>query len=378
MNGPVYYENIKVLMLNYEFPPLGGGAGNANYYLLKEFSNQAGITVDLVTSSTGSGRTEQFADNITVHYLDIGKRNENLHYQSGKDILSYAYNAFRYARRLQRDNYYNLCHAYFGIPCGFIAMLLGLPYIVSLRGSDVPFYNSRFYWLDGLLFKRLSKFIWKRAAGVVANSDGLKQMAMKTAPELDVKVICNGVDTKQFYPFQNKLNGDKLKLISTGRLIERKGYRYLIEALKGNNRVELILVGEGNLTEELKNLAAENKVAVNFTGRIDHEHLPHYLNGADLFVLPSLNEGMANSLLEAMACGLPVIVTDTGGAKELVQGNGFVVARGSSEGLRNAIEKYINNDKLIVEQGEKSREIATKNSWSEIARHYRTLYNDCS
>ena len=377
MNDPGFSKDIKVLMLNYEFPPLGGGAGNANYYLLKEFSNQPGITIDLVTSSSGSGRTEQFAENITVHYLDIGKKNKNLHYQSGKDIITYAYKALRYARKLQRSNSYNLCHAFFGTPCGFIAMFLGLPYIVSLRGSDVPFYNNRFYWLDRLFFEKLSMLIWKKAIGVVANSEGLKQLALKTTPELNIKVICNGVDTEQFYPFQKKSTGDKLKMISTGRLIERKGYRYLIEALKGNNYVELTLIGEGNLSKELKSLALSNKVDVKFPGYIAHEQLPKYLNEADVFVLPSLNEGMANSLLEAMACGLPVIVTDTGGSKELVQGNGVVVAKGSAEELRKAIDKYIDSNNLIEKHGNKSREIASKNSWSEVARQYAEIYYNC-
>ena len=78
-----------------------------------------------------------------------------------------------------------------------------------------------------------------------------------------------------------------------------------------------------------------------------------------------------------MACGLPVITTDTGGAKELVQGNGFVAAKRSSEELRKAIEKYIDNDKLIEKHGNKSREITCKISWSEVSRQYAEIYFAC-
>ena len=264
---------MKILILNYEFPPLGGGAGNATYYLLKQFAGQSGIAIDLVTSSSGSFRIDHFAENIKVHYLDIGKNENSLHYQTGKDILTYTFKAFRYARKLKKEKRYSLCHAFFGIPCGFIAMFLSLPYMVSLRGSDVPFCNSRFHWPDKLIFRRLSRLIWKKAKYVVANSEGLKDLALKTAPELDIKVIYNGVDTEQFYKEKKKVAGDKLKLISTGRLIERKGYRYLIEALEGKKKVELTLIGEGNLKGYLEDLAEENGIDVYFPGRVEHEDL---------------------------------------------------------------------------------------------------------
>ena len=73
-------------MLNYEFPPLGGGAGNATYYLLKEFSKYDDIEIDFVTSSIDEFKEEKFSKNITIYYLDIGKKG-NLHYQSNKNLL---------------------------------------------------------------------------------------------------------------------------------------------------------------------------------------------------------------------------------------------------------------------------------------------------
>lgn len=363
----------KVLILNYEFPPLGGGAGNATYYLLKEFAKMPGLEIDLVTSSVNEYKVERFAVNITVHYLNINKNN-NLHYQSGRDLIAYTVKACFYSRRLKKNKKYDVCHAFFGIPCGLIAMFLGVPYIVSLRGSDVPFYNKRFYWPDKLFFQHLSRVIWKRATAVVANSEGLKQLALKTTPGLIINVIYNGVDTEQFYPPENKVLGYKIKLISTGRLIERKGYRYLIEALKDNDQVELTLIGDGNLAEELKELAVNNNVHVNFTGMVEHDDLPHYLQEADIFVLPSFNEGMSNSVLEAMACGLPIITTDTGGSKELVRDNGFIVDKASEIALKSAIDFYCNNKGNIKIHGEASRKIAKEMDWSEATSEYRSYY----
>jgi hypothetical protein len=78
----------RILMLNYEFPPLGGGAGNATFYLLKEFSKNKNIKIDLITSSVDQYREEKFSENINIHFLDIGKKGE-LHNQSLKNLLSF-------------------------------------------------------------------------------------------------------------------------------------------------------------------------------------------------------------------------------------------------------------------------------------------------
>ena len=361
-------------MLNYEFPPLGGGAGNANFYLLKEFSNYPDLNIDLITSSTNNFRVVSFAENISIHFLNIYKNNRNQHHQSTKDLLVYTWKAYLYARKLRKLKHYNICHAFFGFPCGFIAMLLGLPYIISLRGSDVPFYNKRFYWHDMFILKGLSKVIWKKAKKVIANSEGLKQLAHKTKPDQEISVIYNGVDINQFYPLKTEDMRDKIVIISTGRLIERKGYSFLIEALRDNQQVELILIGEGDLAGELKYLAKKNNVRVNFMGRVPHENVPDYLRKADIFILPSLNEGMSNSVLEAMASGLPIITTDTGGSKELVRKNGIIVNKASSEDIKHAIGYYYKNKELIKKHGNESRKLAENMSWRSIARQYLEVY----
>lgn len=185
-------------MLNYEFPPLGGGAGNATFYLLKEFSRYKDLQIDLVTSSASKYKEERFSDNIKIYYLDISKK-ESLHYQTNRDLLTYTCRSYFFCKNLLKRSTYHLCHAFFGIPCGFVAMKLNIPYIVSLRGSDVPFYNPRFYWLDKLFFKRLSEKIWKNSLRVIANSKGLRELTLKSFSSQKIEVICNGVDVEHFY-----------------------------------------------------------------------------------------------------------------------------------------------------------------------------------
>lgn len=354
---------MRILMLNYEFPPLGGGAGNANYYLLKEFAKHEDLHIDLVTSSPDKFKVE-FSENIRIFKLDVKKK--GVHYWRMTEIALWSLKALLFSRKLAKKNDYDLCHAWFGWPGGFVAYLLGLPFIVSLRGSDVPGYNPRLKILDMFLFKPLSKLVWGKAKEVIANSSGLKSLAQKTK-KIPIKVIYNGVDTKEFKP--GKSSGKRL--ISTGRLIERKGYHYLIEALRGLD-FSLTLIGEGNMENSLKKQA--QNLDVEFKGAVSHEKIAKELSKADVFVLPSLNEGMSNSVLEAMASGLPVVVTDVGGTKELVKGNGFVVKRADAKELKKALKRYQNNPELITKHGKKSRELAEKMSWQNVAEEYKGVY----
>lgn len=370
----------RILILNYEFPPLGGGAGNATYYLLKEFAKDDGLRVDVITSSLREYKEEDFAANIKIYYLDIGKQG-NIHYQSNKDLIRYALKAHKLAQELNRHDNYDLVHAFFGIPCGFVAMMLKRPYIVSLRGSDVPFYNKRFYWLDKLFFQRLNRIIWKNAEAVVANSQGLKDLAQKTAPSQEVSVIHNGVDTEQFFPAASA--GNEFAVISTSRLIERKGIKYLISAFiefeKKYQNIRLIMAGDGNLKDEFMNMvmAAGLGGKVDFLGSISHSNLPDLYRRADVFILPSLNEGMSNSLLEAMASGLAIIATDTGGTKELINDrNGMIVAQKSAAEICSSLEMLYSNRELLNAMKAASQEQAANFSWAKVGEKYKAIYSN--
>ena len=368
---------MQVLLLNYEFPPLGGGAGNATAYLLREFARDPEIRLDLITSSTDAAREEAFSENIRIHFLDIGKTG-GLHYQSNRNLLAYSWKAFSYGRRLVRANHYDVCHAFFGIPCGFIARKLGLPYIVSLRGSDVPFYNERFRVLDRLLFKRLSVRIWQGAAWVVANSTGLRNLALESAPNQPIEVIHNGVDTEAFRPAHRR--GDGVRVVCVARLIRRKGIEYLIRAISQlpDWDIRLTIAGNGNQEGALRALAHELGVAarVEFAGFVDHDAIAAVYRQHDVFVLPSLNEGMSNTVLEAMACGLPLILTDTGGTAELLEpeANGFTVAMRSAEDIAAKLRWYAENPEMIRRHGQRSREIAESRGWRSVAEAYKKLY----
>jgi len=368
---------LQILMLNYEFPPLGGGAATANRHLLKALQHHPNIYIDLITSSTGKAYEEAFSERIRIYYLNIGKKNRNPHYQSNRNLLSYTIKARKRAQKMILEKHYDCIHAFFGIPCGWIAQKLNLPYLVSLRGSDVPFYNRRFVLAERLLFRRLSRKIWRKAAYVVANSRDLKALAQKTAPRQTIWVIPNGVDTSRYYPDPGEKSIWKLTLLTVSRLIHRKGIADLLEALQGIVNTELLIAGEGNMRSELEQHATILGVNARFLGRVNQEELRKLYQRADAFVLPSHNEGMSNALLEAMASGLPVLVTDTGGSAELVKDNGYVVPVGDIRAFRERIKYWQTHPDTLPRQGEYSRRRAETMSWKRIATQYHTLYGKC-
>lgn len=379
---------MRVLFFNYEYPPLGGGAANATAYILKEYSGIEDLKVDLVTSSIDSEyHLEKIGEGISIHRLPIGKNKNNLHYQSQWEILKYAFRAYFFSLKLAKKESYDLSHAFFTVPCGFVAWLLKkkckIPYIVSLRGSDVPGYSERFGFIY-IFIKPLVKVIWRKANAVVANSQGLKELALKTDPQQKISVIYNGIDVDQFQKSDEVGLRKDFKILCVTRITARKGIKYLIEAMaqlrQKYSNIRLKIIGDGDEKENLINLTKSQDLEkfIEFTGLINHEKLPPYFNDSDLFVLPSLNEGMSNSMLEALASGLPLIATDTGGTRELLNDgiNGFIVKIKNSQDLADKIEILIKDAELRKRMGEESRKKAENMSWEKVAKQYYNLYSE--
>lgn len=269
--------------------------------------------------------------------------------------------------------------AWSGVPAGFLAFCLHFffkkPFIILLRGADVPFHEKKWYWLDSLIFCWLSPFLWKQADAVIANSETLRKSAWKNSPKQEILLIYNGINTQKFaQKTEIKTDFKPFSIISTGRLSEIKGYHFLIQALENIENCELTLIGDGSWKEILQNLARAKNVKVHFLGNLPHDTIAKLLPEAHLYVLSSLNEGMSNSLLEALTCGLPVVATDVGGTKELIKENGIVVEKESAQELRQAIEYYLRNPEKTLVHGAKSREIALQFSWESVAEQFLAVF----
>jgi glycosyltransferase involved in cell wall biosynthesis len=211
---------------------------------------------------------------------------------------------------------------------------------------------------------------------VVANSEGLKQLALCTAANLPVKVIPNGVDVQQFHPAAATPAG--LEVLCVARLIPRKGLHHLVEAMPLVSEARLTIAGSGTEQENLEALAARLGVGerVRFLGAVPHGDLPEVYRAASVFVLPSMNEGVSNTVLEAMASGLPVLLTDTGGTSELLASgeNGFLIDA-TPESIARALQHYLREPQLEERQAAASRKRAESMSWAAAAQAYVELFD---
>jgi len=371
---------IRVLMLNYEYPPVGGGAGNATRYLIDAIVGSGRARVDLVTSNADrNDSVYEPAAGLRIHSLAVGKR--SLHYWTHREIITYFVRALSYTRRLMNSTEFDCCHAMFGFPAGLIAKVVcrgRCPYIVSLRGSDVPGFNRRFA-LHYHVLRPVLRRVWRSAAFTVANSTGLRELALETDPDATIEIVPNGIDLDEFSPAIGPSAGP-MRLICVSRLIPRKAIDVLIKSFVAVHarfpQSELTIVGDGTLDRHLRRLAQDLGLgcAVRFAGYQPHEAMAEFYRSADLFVLPSRFEGMSNALLEAMSSGLPVVVTDTGGVTELVEDNGIVVQRSDPDELASAILTLLDDDDRRRHAGAASRKIAEEFGWRSVAHSYLDMY----
>ena len=229
-------------------------------------------------------------------------------------------------RRLLRSGKpFDAIDAHYFYPDGVAAILLGrwfnTPVVITARGTDlnlIPQYT---------LPRKLIQWAAERAAGMITVCQALKDVLVELGvPEQRVTVLRNGVDLQQFQPpadraaLRERLQLRGTTLLSVGHLIERKGHDLVINALEHLPDTRLLIAGDGIEEVNLRALARKRGVAarVAFLGAIKHDQLRDYYGAADILVLASSREGWANVLLEAMACGTPVVASNVWGTPEVV------------------------------------------------------------
>ena len=371
---------MKILMLNYEFPPIGGGAANAHRCLLQQYAGSSDLTVDVLTSAPKPDfLKESFADNITIYKVGLHKK--QLHFWRKTEVIEWLIKAKCHYRKLLQENDYDFVHAFFGFPTGWLCYRTAdkLPYIISLRGSDVPGEHARFK-LDYKILGPVFKAIWKKAAALVAPSEGLKDRALKFLPSVAIDVIPNGVELDRFSPAEAAQKTQILRLLTVGRLSVTKRVEILIDVIEILHRegceVHFTIVGGGQMQQNLKQIALEKNLAniIELTGRIDAEDMPQVYRQNDIFISASMQEGMSNAMLEAMASGLPIITTRCEGAEELIADNGLVVENANAEEIAKAVRKIADDRQLYKQMAVAARSHAEQFTWSRAAEKHLTLY----
>jgi len=256
--------------------------------------------------------------------------------------------------RLRRQFPFDLIDAHFAYPDGMAAWLLGkllhCPVTVTLRGTIVPLSKFR-------LRRRQIQWSLKGVPRVFSVSQSLKEVAVSLGvPPSKIRVIPNGVDPELFHPAGKQearrlldLPIDRTIVLSVGALAERKGHQRVLHALpdvvaKRSDLLYVVVGGpspEGDTGPLLRGLIEQLGLRehVRLVGPRPHEEIPLWLAAADLFCLATSNEGRANVILEALACGVPVVATRIGANEEVVREgvNGLLVPLRNQDALSRAL-----------------------------------------
>lgn len=207
-----------------------------------------------------------------------------------------------------------------GVAAALVARALGKPLLITGRGTDLNLIPAH------ALPRRLIRWAATQAHGIVTVCDALQEPLRRLGVDMaKVRTLRNGVDLAHFAP-QDRFDARKRwgvtgpTLLSVGHLVERKGHDLVIRALLGLPGVSLLVAGEGEERPALERLARRLGLGdrVRLLGRVGAADLPSLYAAADALVLASSREGWANVLLEAMACGTPVVATPVWGTPEVV------------------------------------------------------------
>ena len=363
---------------------MGGGASNATFNIAKELV-ELGHSVDVLTSKLHGQSNEEVIHGFNVYRVFSWRK--GIHDCGMRGAYTYVLNAYLKLRHLLRYKQYDICHYFFSLPTGLLTLLPGkhrdIPYIVSLRGSDVPNYDPSNKWVEvsHRFLKPLTRQIWKKAKYVIALSDGLRDLALMTVPDQEIRVIGNGIETDIFTPRRkHRTSSNGLHMIAVARLIKRKGLQYIMQALHELNdpSIKLLIIGSGNYEKQLM-LFSESlglNDLVTFYGYCPRKKLPLLYRESDVFILPSTAESFGIVFAEAMACGLPIIGGRVGGVPDLVKKqNGILVSPGNVQEIKNAILAFKNNAKMMKDMSKANRNrVCRYYTWKCIAKRYDEYY----
>lgn len=276
---------------------------------------------------------------------------------------------------------------------GWLTLIYGS--IASIFSGGLSLINGEHgtFHLDNRRRRIAYRVISKCVQRYVAVSYSLENKLEKILNFCKKKITCipNGVDVRKFAP----LCGEELAAIksrfgvpnsafiigSVGRLEPVKNYEMLLNVFANLSRADTgiycVLIGDGSLRESLESLAAQLGITekVRFTGKVGDPH--QVMTILDLFVSTSFSEGMSNTIIEAMACGIPIIATDVGDSGRLVEegGNGFIVKSEDSFALINAIKLLVSDNEMHKSFGKRSRVIA-ENEYDimKMVSRYQEMY----
>ncbi len=369
---------MRILVLNYEFPPIGGGGGRFAADLCRHLT-RFGHTVRVQTSRFQGLPHKEVHEGYEIYRSWSGRRQAHTCTvpEMGYYLAANLIPALRHAASWRPQ----VINVHFAVPTGVLAWIIrqtiGIPYVLSAQLGDVPGgvpvqTDHLFRWL-----KPFTVPIWRDAAAVTVPSDEVAELVQR-AYGLPAHVIPNGVELEALNPLPPKVHAP-IRLVFVGRFSPQKNLIFLLEVLEKLKDLNwrLDLVGDGPLRSELEDLSRRGNLAakVQFHGWVTPEAATDIMRHSDMLVLPSLSEGLPLVGLQALGLGLALATSDHRSLKDLVQDgvNGFTCSVTDVEAFAHRLRDLVANPRELLAMRRASRKLAPRFEAGRVARQMESL-----
>ena len=355
------------------YPYKTGGIGLHAHEMSKE-QVRRGHDVVVYTTKIGSGPEREYRDGYSV-----------VRFKPTIKLMNNSFVPVVLPSLIQNRNKFDIIHAHSHLffstnLCAMAKKLRSPPLVITNHGlisQTVPL------WMHKIYIPTIGKWTLNSADKIICYTDTEKRKLEKLGiTSSKIIVIHNGIDINRFIP-REKENHREIRILWIGRLVSGKGVEYLIDAIKllvhEITNLKLIMIGEGPSKEKIKRKISDlglDKHIV-FKDFVLNSELPSIYQSSDVFVLPSLNEGVPRTILEAMACGIPVVCTELPQLVDVVDGCGLLVPVKDSQALAEGISKIVSDRELAQKFGENGRANVVENySWEDTVKKTIGLYEE--
>ncbi|HPX75595.1 MAG TPA: glycosyltransferase family 4 protein [Bacteroidales bacterium] len=375
---------MKLLILNYEYPPLGGGAGVITQNIAEGLA-KLGHDVSVVTTwFKGEQEVEIVNDNLKI--IRLKSKRKYLFRSNPREMLSWISYAKSFLKKHLVTNKYDLCFANFALPGGEVAyslkMRFQLPYVIISHGHDIPWFMPKeMMWYHALTYHWIKTICVHSKRNYVQSNDMKTNIDAFLGPSFSHKnkIIYNGWDSNVFSP-DYSLRKKQFTILFPGRLVKQKDPMSFLKAINIiKNQIDdfkVIILGDGVLRKKMEKFTKANGLdkIVEFKLWVSKEEMLYNYRSASLTVLPSLNEGMSIATLEALACGQYLIATEVSNNKSLIKEdyNGNFIETQNPKDIATKIlnfynTKFLNKYLIPIEDLNKYHKLF---EWDKIIKEY--------
>lgn len=371
-------------MFNYEYPPLGGGGGVVHRAVAEVLARDHRVCV--ITSAYRDLPQREVVGGVEIHRVPVIGR-EDAPVATTRSMLSYPPSAWVRARSVLRTESFDVVNGHFAIPTGPaslpVARATRVPHVLTVQGGDLYDPSKRLSPHRVAPLRATVGAILRGSEAVVAASRNTIENARRYyGYQGPIDLIPLGISQPTVPPANRRELGlpDGFLAVTVGRLIPRKALHVMLDALcdVANPDAHLVLIGTGPELATLRDRSERLGIGrrVHFLGHVEETRKLQILRAADAYVSSSLHEGFGLVFLEAMAAGLPIVTTDTGGQTDFLQQdtNAFLVPVSDTRALAAALAHLRSQPEAARRMRDANLRAARTYDASRCARSYEELF----